>query len=205
MEDFELLAAWRAGDNQAGTQLFERHYPAVVRFVKNKVSNPTALEDVVQQIFLACVEGRDRFEERSSFRTYLFGVAHFVLIDHFRRRRREGAAFEPGVTSVADLDPSPSLVVAQRQEQRLVVEGLRRLALDYQIALELFYWERLSGPEIARALGIPEGTVRFRIRRGKELLGQHVRRMQLVGSEQDQDVGDLEAWIVSVREALSVR
>ncbi|MCH9686790.1 MAG: sigma-70 family RNA polymerase sigma factor [Deltaproteobacteria bacterium] len=201
MEDFELLAAWRRGDNDAGTQLFERHYAAVVRFVKNKVANPTELEDVVQQIFLACVEGRDRFEQRSSFRTYLFGVAHFSLLDHFRRRRRDGAAIDASVTSVADLEPSPSLIVARREEQRLVVEGLRQLPLDYQVVLELFYWERLTGPEIADALTIPEGTVRFRIRRGKELLGQTVRRMQLVGPSHDGD-GDLEAWVRAVRQTL---
>ncbi|MEX1364513.1 MAG: sigma-70 family RNA polymerase sigma factor, partial [Nannocystaceae bacterium] len=89
--DRALLEQWRAGDAGAGNTLFERHFDTIARFVKNKVSHQGELEDLVQQVFLRCVEGRDRFEGRSSFRTYLFAVAHNTLLEHFRRRRRAGA------------------------------------------------------------------------------------------------------------------
>ena len=54
------------------------------------------LEDLVQQTFMACVEGRERFRNDSTFRTYLFGVAHNVLRSHLRKRRREGERFDFG-------------------------------------------------------------------------------------------------------------
>ncbi|MEX1368607.1 MAG: sigma-70 family RNA polymerase sigma factor, partial [Nannocystaceae bacterium] len=104
---------------------------------------------------------------------------------------------------VADLDPSPSMIVAQRQEQQQVVDALRRLPLDYQIALELHYWERLSGSEMADVLDIPEGTVRNRLRQGKQLLAKKIRQQALLGV--DEDLGDLEAWITSIRQTLQTR
>ncbi len=201
--DGALLTVWRAGDAEAGNTLFERHFAAIARFVKNKVSHQGELEDLVQQIFLRCVEGRDRFEQRSSFRTYLFAVAHNTLLEHFRRRRRTGARVDTSVTSVADLDPSPSMIVAQRQEQQQVVDALRQLTLDHQIALELHYWERLSGSEIAQVLDVPEGTVRNRLRQGKLLLAKKIRQQALVGVRDDLgDLGDLEEWISSIRQTL---
>lgn len=195
--DPALLDAWRRGDAEAGNALFERHFTAIARFVKNKVSSQGELEDLVQQIFLACAEGRDRFEQRSSFRTYLFAVAHYTLLEHFRRRHRGGSRVDTSVTTVADLDPSPSLIVAQRQEQQRIVEALRRLSLDHQIVLELHYWEQMTGAEIAEALGLPEGTIRTRLREGRRRLGKEIRRQAITGT--DPDLGDLEQWIASIR------
>jgi DNA-directed RNA polymerase specialized sigma24 family protein len=104
--DQELLRAWRAGDREAGGTLFERHFAAIRRFFRNKVDHQ--VEDLVQRTFTACVEARDRFRGDSSFRTYLFAIAHNVLRDHIRRRRRG--------TEELDLDvrPRPSTSAPRR-------------------------------------------------------------------------------------------
>ena len=63
-----------------------------------------------------------------------------------------------------------SAEAAQHEEQRLLLEALRRIPLDLQIAIELHYWEGMSGPDLAQVLDIPEGTVRSRLRRAREPL-----------------------------------
>ena len=73
MDDFELLDAWRAGSREAGSELFERHFPGLFWFFRNKAGE--SAEDLVQQTFLSVVESRDRFRKDASFRTYLFTVA----------------------------------------------------------------------------------------------------------------------------------
>src|SRR5690606_25346041 len=113
----ELLEAWRGGDRQAGEQLFERHFDAVARFFRNKVNQ--GIDDLIQRTFLACVEGKDRFRGEASFRTFLFAVAHNVLSKHYRSQRRHGDRIDFGVTSVHDLAPSPSVVVARHDEHRV--------------------------------------------------------------------------------------
>ena len=136
--DFELLDAWRAGDSEAGNALFERHFASVCRFFRNKVDE--GVDDLIQRTFLACVESRDAFRGEASFRTYLFTLARNELFAHLRRREREHARFDPLEQSVHDLGPTPTNIVAQKAEQRLLLQALRRIPVDLQVALELFYW-----------------------------------------------------------------
>jgi RNA polymerase sigma factor (sigma-70 family) len=200
--DFELLDLWRAGDRDAGNTLFERYFEPVCRFFTNKVHHN--IDDLIQKTFLGCVEGRDRFQKQASFRTYLFAVAHNVLRAHFRERRR-GAEDQPldlGTRSSDDLTPSPSSVLAIHQEQRLLLEALRRIPLDYQLVLELYYWEDMAAPELAQVLNLPEGTVRSRLRRAKEALSE---KMKLIAREPallKTTMSSLEKWVRSLRSQL---
>lgn len=194
--DFELLDAWRAGDRDAGNQLFERYFEAICRFFANKVHHQ--IDDLIQKTFLGCVEGRDRFQKQASFRTYLFAVANNVLRAHFRQRR-PGAEFDSSEAAVDDFTPSPSRILAYQQEQRLLLEALRRIPLDHQLVLELYYWEDMAAPELAQVLGIPEGTVRSRLRRAKEALAD--KMTSLAGSPEllRTTLSDLEKWVRSLR------
>jgi RNA polymerase sigma-70 factor (ECF subfamily) len=163
--DLELLEAWRGGDAKAGNALFDRYFDAVFRFFRNKVADHA--DDLVQQTFLALVQARDRFRGDSSVRTYLFTAARSKLFNYLERRAREGAV-DYGVTSCEDLGISPTGVLARDQQQQHLLHALRRLPIELQLALELFYFERVRGPELAEVLGVPEGTVRSRLRRGRD-------------------------------------
>lgn len=167
VDDNQLLERWRGNDKQAGDALVSRHFQSVHRFFRNKVSRD--VDDLVQQTFLACVEGRERFQQTASFRTYLFAIARFQLYAYYQRGR-DRASLDFGTTSVRDLSPSPTGQLACQQDRRLLLEALRCIPVDMQIALELAYWEELSGPEIALVLSIPESTVYSRIRRARERL-----------------------------------
>jgi RNA polymerase sigma-70 factor (ECF subfamily) len=166
--DAELLEQWHAGDAAAGNQLFERHFEALYRFFRNKVDD--GLDDLLQETLLACVRGRERFRGDASFRTYLFAIARNVLYDHWSRRARRAADVDIGELSIEAMSTSPSGVLARAAEHRLLVRALRALPLELQVVLELHFWEDLSGPELAIALDVPEGTVRSRLRRAREQL-----------------------------------
>jgi RNA polymerase sigma factor (sigma-70 family) len=160
--DFELLDAWGGGNLHAGRALFERHFDVVHHFLRTKVD--AFVEDLVQDTWLACVESRSRFRRTASFRTYLLQTARFQLYAYYRERgRRE----EIGLTESSVVDPatSPSRLAAQREDERLLLEALRRIPIEQRTVIELSFWKELSGPEIAEALGISEPTVRSRLRR----------------------------------------
>ena len=169
--DFELLEAWRGGDEAAGRELFARYFDAVYRFFRNKVDD--AAEDLVQQTFMGLVQGKDRFRGDASFRTYVFMIARKRLYTFLRDRDRNREPLEFHSTSIADLGlVSPSRAVAVRQEQQLLLQALRRLPLEMQVALELFYWEELSVTEIADVLETPVGTVKSRLQRARVRLDE---------------------------------
>lgn len=196
--DFDLLARWRAADAAAGNELFERHFDSLQRFFANKAPAETA--DLIQRTLLACVEGRDTFRQEASFRTYLFAIARHELLAYWRRRGV--AEFDASVSSLRDLDPSPSTVLVRAAEERLLLESLRSIPLDMQIALELFYWEGLSGFEIAGVLEIPEGTVRSRLRRGVALLRERLVELDAAPDRLASTMANLEGWARSIGQAL---
>ena len=169
--DFELLEAWRGGDEAAGRELFSRYFDAVYRFFRNKIDE--GAEDLVQQTFMGLVQGKDKFRGDASFRTYVFMIARKRLYTFLRDRDRARDPLEFHSTSVADLGlVSPSRAVAVRQEQQLLLQALRRLPLEMQVALELFYWEEMSVTEIADVLETPVGTVKSRLQRARVRLDE---------------------------------
>lgn len=197
-DDTALLEAWRAGDQHAGSALFSRHYPSIVRFFLSKV--PEAAEDLVQRTFLGCLEAAGRFRGDASVRTFLFSIAHNILRHHLRARHRSEQPFDSGAVSVAELAPGPATALGRKQEQRLLVRALRHIPLDYQVALELHYWEQLSATQIAEVTGLPAGTIKTRIRRGRQLLQETIAELAETPQECTSTLGGFEEWIRALPE-----
>ncbi len=200
MSDAELLEAWALGDRQAGETLFDRHFEAVARFFRNKADG--VQDDLVQQTFLGCIEARTRFRGDASFRSFLFAIARNVLFKHYRGQRRERARMDFGLVSVHDLCDSPSMVMARNEDQRLVLEALRRIPIDAQVALELHYWEELTGAEIAEVLDLPLGTAKTRLRRAKQLFELELEQLRGASSLPEPTQSDLEDWARGLRAKL---
>lgn len=198
--DAGLVAAWRAGDREAGKRLFARHYAPVARFFRNKVGE--AGPDLIQRTFLACLEGRERFRQEASFRSYLFSIAYKILCKYYREQRRDhgrdGGRVDFEEESAHSLSSPISAVVA-RQEQRLLLEGLRRLPVDYQVVLELYYWEGMSAAELADVLAIPVGTAKTRLRRGRELLEQRLAEISTSAVLLKSTLVGLDGWAAQLR------
>lgn len=197
-DDLQLVEAWRAGDRSAGEALFRRHFPGVSRFFRNKFSG--GVDDLVQQTFMALLEGRERLASGSSFRSYLFGIAHNVLRAHLRglTRRR---AFDPAASAIVDLDPGASTMLGEREEQRLLLQALRRIPLEAQVVLELVYWEQMNAAEIAEILGVPHSTMRSRIQRARQLLQRAIERLGESPALIESTLGGLDGWAASIRGA----
>ncbi len=169
-----LLTRWREGDLLAGQTLFNEHYSAIATFFRNKIGADAL--DLVQETFAACVESRDRI--KGTFRAYLFGVAHNVLKKHIKSKYRPPEPVDFDSVAIHDLTPSPSELVVQKAEQRLLLEGLRHISINDQILLELRYWESMTTAEIATVLDCPHATIRSRLRRAREKLEYQIARLE---------------------------
>jgi RNA polymerase sigma factor (sigma-70 family) len=188
--DRELLEAWRQGNREAGSELFERHFDVLYSFLRNKT--PDGVDDLVQKTMLACVEGRDRIE--GDFIAYMLGAARQLLYREYDRRKREGARIDYGVTSAHELAPSPSSMLAVRGQLLLLHAALRRVPFDYQVALELYYFQSIRGPRLATILDVPIGTVRSRVRRGIEHLRVWLDKLEASPELRREAVAALDAW-----------
>jgi RNA polymerase sigma-70 factor (ECF subfamily) len=173
--ELELLAAWQRGDRQAGDALLSRYFWSVFRFFRSKVDGP--VEDLTQRVFLACMEARHRVRPDLGFRAYLFGIARHELYGFFKSMRRDLEIEALETMSIVDLAPAPSAVIADRQEQRLLLQALRTIPTDFQIAVELYYWEGMAVAEIAGVLGVAPGTVKSRLGRARRMLRDAIETM----------------------------
>lgn len=201
-DDAELFRAWCEGDLEAGSQLFDRHYAAVTRYFHNKVADPYAA-DLVQSTFLAAVEGRARFRGEGSIRSYLLGVAHNLLCRHYRTHR--GGDVDLSQVSAADLGPTATQQLGVRKEQQLLLLALRSIPLELQEVLELHYWEGLDTDRIGEIVGIPRGTVKSRMFRGRRLLEEALGRHGRDPAVLESTMANLDDWARQLRQRLVPR
>jgi RNA polymerase sigma factor (sigma-70 family) len=187
LDDAELHARWRDGDERAGRDLFRRHAPGVLRFFRSKL--PAAAEDLTQEVFARFL--RDRRGELA-VRPFLFGVARNVLREELRRRRGD---HDESVSSIADL-AGPSSVQLHRRQQLL--RALQVLPLEHQIAIELHYWEGFTSEELGAALGVSASAARGRLEAARERLRISLSRS--FPKRPPTDFDDLEGWSRRLRE-----
>jgi RNA polymerase sigma-70 factor (ECF subfamily) len=199
--DRELLRAWVAGDEGAGNELVRRHFSAVFRFFRSKVDDN--VDDLTQRTFLACVSSAANFRGDASFRAYVLGIARKQLLLHLRTRYRREQVFDPGAQSMCDVEPasgtSPSGFVAERENEKLLLAALRRIPVDFQIAVELFYWEELQLTEIADVLEVAVGTVKSRLGRARNMLREQIAELATSDDLRRTTADDLERWAKSLR------
>ena len=101
---------------------------------------------------------------------------------------------------MADLGATPSVLIDKRQQLQVLYAALQALPLDLQITLELFYWEELPASEIGSVLDLPEGTVRSRLRRARQLLAERLRALGPAIAEPT--LADLETWARELRDRI---
>jgi RNA polymerase sigma-70 factor (ECF subfamily) len=155
-------------DRHARRARFEELYGAHVRpllgFALRRTGQPADAADVVADTFLVAWRRLDDVPDRDA-RLWLYGVAHRVLANHGRGRRRRdrlGGRLAAVVAEHVVADPAEAVGV-----EAVVREAMDRLPADDQDVLRLAAWEGLGGAEIAVVLGVPAGTVRSRLRRAR--------------------------------------
>ena len=197
VDDAELLAAWRAGQREAGDVLVRRHISELRGFFRLRV--PHGAEDLVQRTLLACTEAKGRIES-ASFRGFLFGVARRQLLKFLDEQRRavadEGLYFQPGTRPASVVTPSG--VLALRQEHWMLLQALARLDDDQQIALALYYVQGLSTREIGEACDVPASTVTSRLHRARGALREALSRDAPASAMRDAVLADLDRWMASL-------
>jgi len=200
-DDLELLAAWAQGSETAGRQLVDRHFSSLVRFFHGKVGQ--GVDDLIQSAFLSCLEQHRQGREIANFRNYLFIVARNALFARLRAERRDGPPLDPAEMTLADMATSPTGRLVRSDARQCLLEALRNIPLDLQVALELHYWEKMSTADIGEVLGIPAGTVKSRLFRARELVRERLTAIDKGEVPLEETMSRLEDWANEVRQSRS--
>ena len=165
-------------------------WDAVVRMYRRKVFNIAykfvgrheEAEDLTQEIFLKIFKSLDTFDRRANFSTWLVSVSRNLCIDHYRSVRKERATIDRAVDASelapASNDPGPMAALEQRDRLTLLRDALAALPDPLRQAVLMRDIHELSYQEIADRLGLPEGTIKSRINRGRAGLARQIRKLR---------------------------
>ena len=184
-DDAALVAALRAGDEAAFATLIDRYYATMLRVARMYVATKEAAEDVVSETFLGVIRGIDRFEARSSLKTWLFRI----LVNRAKTRGEREARSRPFSSLGGELEADEPAVDPDRfrtdgswatppsrlpEDEVLAAEAGQQLmaAIDalppaQRTVITLRDLEGFSGPEVSSLLEISEANQRVLLHRAR--------------------------------------
>jgi RNA polymerase sigma-70 factor (ECF subfamily) len=172
--DAELVACARAGDPAAFGALVDRYQHVVVRAALAVVGRHDEAEEVAQEAFLRAFRRLDGFRGEASVKTWLLAITWRQALSHrrslvTRMRRFVG----PGGDEVFDPpspDPPQDAALGDRELRRAVARAVRTLPAKYREALLLSATGDHTYEEMSQALGVPAGTLKWRVSEARRQL-----------------------------------
>jgi len=157
--DEELMRAVARGEEAALRALVARHAKPLHAYLVRLCGDAAEAEDLVQESWIRIVRAASSFDPARRFRGWAYGIATNVARDRYRRLRARG-----GVHASLPAQTPAAAGAEGRSIARLDLRGrLAELPERLRQALVLRYYDGLSEPEIAEALGIARGTVKSRL------------------------------------------
>ncbi len=177
-----LIEECLSGNQAAWETIVRQHWRKVFNLAYKFVGKHDEAEDLTQDIFLKVFKALATFDRRANFQTWLISISRNLCIDHYRsvRKERETIAREVDASTLspASRETGPLVALERRDLRELVRQALEGLPLALRTAVVLRDLQELSYQEIADQLGLPEGTVKSRINRGRIELARQITRLQ---------------------------
>src|SRR5579864_3730667 len=162
-DEAALVERIRSGDETAMEDMYDRYSGIVYGVALRVLSNTTAAEDVLQEVFLLLWRNPDAFDaNRGKLAAWLAVIARNRAIDHLRKRQPEEDITDLPISTGVDLEDE----AASRMAVARVRTVLTQLPQDQRRLLEMAFFEGMTHSEIAKKTGEPLGTIKTRIRAG---------------------------------------
>jgi RNA polymerase sigma-70 factor (ECF subfamily) len=176
-----LLARIRANEDGAIRELFYTYFDRLYSLVFHQIGkDQSAAEDIVQETFLSALKSIKKFKGDSHVYTWLVGIAHHKIGDHYRKLKRERrntsipSEDESKHLELVDTGASAADLVESAEIRLVVEEALMRLPVDYRQVLLLKYIEEMSVSEISKIMGRSPKSVEGLLTRARRALRENI-------------------------------
>jgi RNA polymerase sigma-70 factor, ECF subfamily len=173
--DKDLVARSLRGDERAFRDLIERHHCVAYAVVRAILRDSDDVEDVMQMVYLKAYRGLGSFRGDARFSTWLYQIARREALDVAARPQRATTDIDETPVAAPASD-APDALVHDRDTRDWVGRAMGELDEHYRTAIELRYMAEKSYEEIASLMGLPEGTVKTYVHRGKAELKRILSR-----------------------------
>lgn len=154
--------------------LYERFYDRTLRIVLSFIGDRECAVEATQEAFVRAFERFGTLRDRDKFSTWVTSIALNAARDVLRRKRRETVGIED-ISGQSSPDPVEEAVL-ENENAHSIQEAISALPPLYKTIVILHYVAEHDITHISRALGIPEGTVKSRLHRGRMLLREIIER-----------------------------
>ena len=171
--DAELVVVALAGNTQAFDVLVNRYRRAMLTVAQQIVRNAADAEDVVQDAFLRAFEALPQLTDLNRFGAWLHSITRNRALRYYKNasRYQPQEDMEPYLNTVSDTSATdPAQIVESELTQQGIRDAIQNLPPDYQAVIELYYWAEMPQQRMAEFLALPLTTVKWRLRKAKELL-----------------------------------
>lgn len=179
MSDPELIILIQNGNTHAFRYLVDQHRNLVWHLVFRMTRMREDAEDLSQEIFLRVFRDIRKFRGESKLSTWIASIAYHMCIDYIRKKGREKTDFLEDPRQMVAEDPgernSPT-DIDRKDMQRMIQGVLEQLPLHYRTVMTLFYLEEMSYKEIETITGMPEGTLKSYLNRGRQLIREKIEK-----------------------------
>jgi RNA polymerase sigma-70 factor (ECF subfamily) len=160
----------RTGDCEAASELVTLYYERIYSYLRRLCGGDDEAADLTQKTFCKTWSSLGSYQGRSSFSTWLHGIAHHVYVDWRRQKNFADGQAEDWWENCAADGPSPFEDAAEREMAQQLYALVEQLDEDAKQAVHLHYYQGLSLKETAEVLRVATSTVKYRLREALDLL-----------------------------------
>src|SRR5688572_9811182 len=173
----------KAGDMAAASELVVLFSERIFAYLRRLAANDADAEDLTQRTFLKVWSSLGSFAGRSSFSTWIHGIAHNVYVDWRRRKSVVDFQTDEWWAACADEGPSPFESAAEREAAHLLYGAVEQLDEESRDAVHLHYYQGLSLKETSEVLNVPTSTLKYRLREALNTLRSQTAELKSLTGE----------------------
>ncbi len=174
----DLVERCRKGDDEAWRQLVDRFGQKIYSIAYHFTLKREDAEELAQEIFLKVFENLHRYDGSFPFAAWLVSISRNLCIDRYRRRKREKSfrfVSDDAVLPLLRSEDDPAAEAVRKERAKLLFWALAEIPEDLAEILVLRDLDGLTYEEIAKALQLPDGTVKSRLFRARTEVARKIR------------------------------
>lgn len=181
-EEEEYIKRARRGDKQAFATLINAHKTIVYNLALGILKDRQEAEDLTQEVFIRVYENLRLFRGKSRFSVWLGKITYNTALNRLKALKRLPLALEEeklmAASPLNEASNSPLAKIEEKERREILREAFSRLPEIYQLPIMLRYIQGLSVSEVAEILNLPQGTVKTRLARAREILRRKLGRFK---------------------------
>ena len=168
------------GEVKAFDEIFEKYNQRIYQFAKTILKNKEDAKDVVQEVFLRIWQNRNKINEYSTFKSYLFTIAYNIIVDHFRKRLKDKKYKDFLEANIKEVDSSQEKHIEFSDLNKLYEQAVEQLPPRRKLIYKMNRNEGFTYEVIAERLNISRNTVRNQMAKTLQFLRKKIGKETLL-------------------------